>query len=125
MFEKSPDMRGEIKIVDMESLMPKEHILRKIDSVIDFKEIYEMTEKYYCEDNGRPCCDPVIVVKIAFLQHLFGIRSLRQTIKEVEMYIAYRWFLHFNLDTPIPHFATISYAFATRFPKKLFEKIFS
>ncbi len=45
MFEKSPDMRGEIKIVDMESLMPKEHILRKIDSVIDFKEIYEMTEK--------------------------------------------------------------------------------
>ncbi len=84
-----------------------------------------MTEKYYCEDNGRPCCDPVTVVKIAFLQHLFGIRSLRQTIKEIEMNIAYRWFLHFNLETPIPHFATISYAFAKRFPDKLFEEIFS
>lgn len=125
MFEKSPDMRGEIKIVDIESLMPKEHLLRKIDKVIDFNDIYEMTEKYYCEDNGRPCCDPVIVVKIAFLQHLFGIRSLRQTVKEVETNIAYRWFLHFNLDTPIPHFATISYAFATRFPDKVFEEIFS
>ena len=44
MFEKSPDMRGEIKIVDMESLMPKEHLLRKIDRVIDFNDIYEMTE---------------------------------------------------------------------------------
>lgn len=84
-----------------------------------------MTRQYYCENNGRPCCDPVIVVKIALLQHLFGIRSLRQTIKEVDTNIAYRWFLHFNLDTPIPHFATISYAFATRFPEELFENIFS
>lgn len=125
MFEKSPDMRGEIKIIDIESLMPQNHLLRKIDKVIDFNDIYEMTEKYYCEDNGRPCCDPVVVVKIAFLQHLFGIRSLRQTIKEVETNIAYRWFLHFNLDTPIPHFATVSYAFATRFPNELFEEIFS
>lgn len=125
MLEKSPDMREEIKIVDIESLMPKEHLLRKIDSVIDFNDIYEMTKEYYCKDNGRPCCDPIIVVKIAFLQHLFEIRSLRQTIKEVETNIAYRWFLHFNLDTPIPHFATISYAFATRFPDKLFEEIFS
>lgn len=125
MFEKSQDMRGEIKIFDIESLMPKEHLLRKIDKVINFEKIYEMTEKYYCEDNGRPCCDPVIVVKIAFLQHLFGIRSLRQTIKEVETNIAYRWFLHYNLDTKIPHFATISYAFATRFPNELFQEIFS
>lgn len=125
MINKSPDMRGEIKIVDIESLMPKEHILRKIDKVIDFSDIYKMTEKYYCDDNGRPCCDPVIVVKLAFVQHLFGIRSLRQTIREVETNIAYRWFLRFNLDTPIPHFATISYAFATRFPDELFEEIFS
>ena len=43
-----------------------------------------MIEKYYSEDNGRPSVDPVVVVKIAFLQHLFGIRSLRQTLKEVD-----------------------------------------
>lgn len=125
MFEKSADMRGEVKIVDIDSLMPKDHLLRKIDSVVDFNDIYEMTEKYYCQDNGRPCCDPVIVVKIALIQHIFGIRSMRQTVKEVETNIAYRWFLHFNLDTPIPHFATISYAFATRFPSEVFEEIFS
>lgn len=125
MFEKSADMRGEVKIVDIDSLTPKNHLLRKIDSVVDFNDIYEMTEKYYCQDNGRPCCDPVIVVKIALIQHIFGIRSMRQTVKEVETNIAYRWFLHFNLDTPIPHFATISYAFATRFPSEVFEQIFS
>lgn len=125
MLEKSADMRREVKIIDIESLMPKDHLLRKIDKVIDFNEIYKITEEYYSVDKGRPCYDPVVVVKIALLQHLFGIRSLRQTIKEVETNIAYRWFLHFNLDTPIPHFATISYAFASRFPDKLFEDIFS
>lgn len=125
MLEKNADMRREVKIIDIESLMPKDHLLRKIDKVIDFNEIYKITEEYYSVDEGRPCCDPVVVVKIALLQHLFGIRSLRQTIKEVETNIAYRWFLHFNLDTPIPHFATISYAFASRFPDKLFEDIFS
>ena len=67
----------------------------------------------------------MVVVKIAFLQHLFGIRSLRQTIKEVETSMSYRWFLHYNLDTPIPHFTTISYAFATRFPEELFEELFT
>lgn len=84
-----------------------------------------MVEYLYSDDNGRPACDPVVLVKIALLQHLYGIRSLRQTVKEVDMNIAYRWFLHYNLDTPIPHFATVSYAFATRFPEDLFEGIFA
>ena len=125
MIEKSRDMRGEVMILDIESIMPKNHLLRKIDKVIDFSKIYEMTEKYYSEDNGRPSVDPVVVVKIAFLQHLFGIRSLRQTLKEVDTNIAYRWFLHYNLNEKVPHFSTISYAFAIRFPSELFEEIFS
>ena len=71
MLERSRDMRGEVKIIDIDSLMPKDHLLRKIYKVINFDEVYELTEKYYCEYNGRPCCDPVVVVKIAFLQYIF------------------------------------------------------
>ena len=125
MIKESRDMRKEVKTINIDRLMPQNHLLRKIDKVIKFEEVYDITKKYYCEDSGRPCCDPVVVVKIALLQHIFGIRSLRQTIREVETNIAYRWFLHYNLDTPIPHFATISYAFASRFPNELFKEIFS
>jgi transposase len=82
-------------------------------------------EPYYCEDNGRPCVDPVVLVKIVLLQHLFGISSLRKTIGEITVNVAYRWFLGFDLMTPAPHFATVSYAFATRFPSEVFEKIFA
>lgn len=125
MLEKTADMRGDVKIIDIESLVPQEHLLRKIEKAVDFDQIYGMVEHLYSEDNGRPSCDPVVLVKMAFLQHLYGIRSLRQTTSECSMNIAYRWFLHYNLDTKIPHFATVSYAFATRFPEELFEEIFA
>jgi len=125
MLEKAPDLRGNIKIIDIEALVPAEHLLRKVDRVVDFNRVYEMVEHLYCEDNGRPAADPVVLVKMAFIQHLYGIKSLRQTVKEIDMNIAYRWFLHYDIDTPIPHFATVSYAFATRFPNELFEKIFA
>ncbi|MDR2132676.1 MAG: transposase [Clostridiales Family XIII bacterium] len=84
-----------------------------------------MVEHLYCDDNGRPAADPVVLVKMVFIQHLFGIRSLRQTVKEIDMNIAYRWFLGYGIDTPLPHFATISHAFSTRFPSEVFERIFA
>ena len=84
-----------------------------------------MVEHLYCKDNGRPAVDPVVLVKMVLLQHVYGIKSLRQTVKEVDMNIAYRWFIGYDIDTPIPHFATISYAFATRFPSEVFAEIFA
>ena len=125
MLEKMKDLRCEVKIVDIESLVPKEHLLRKVEKAVDFNRIYKMVEPLYSADNGRPSCDPVVLVKMALLQHIYGIRSMRQTVAECEMNMAYRWFLHYNLDTAIPHFATVSYAFATRFPQELFEEIFA
>ena len=51
-----------------------------------------MVEDLYCEDNGRPSCDPVVLFKLVLIQHLSGIRSLRQTIRDAEVKVPYRWF---------------------------------
>ena len=125
MLEKREDLRYTIKITCLDSLVPQGHLLRKIEKVIDFSRIYGMVEHLYCKDNGRPAVDPVVLVKMVLLQHVYGIKSLRQTVKEVDMNIAYRWFIGYDIDTPIPHFATISYAFATRFPSEVFAEIFA
>lgn len=124
MLEPAKDKRHQLEVVDMESLVPQDHLLRKIDEVLDFSFVYELVSDLYCADNGRPAVDPVVLVKIILIQHLYGIRSLRQTLREVEMNIAYRWFLHYGLRTEVPHLATVSYAFATRFPSEVFEAIF-
>ena len=65
--------------------------------VMDHEWLYERLEPYYCHDNGRPGTDPVVLIKMVLIQHLFGI----------------------------PYFATVSYAFCKRFPPELSEEIFA
>jgi transposase len=125
MINKSENLRKNIQIIDIEGLVPKDHLLRKIDAVVDFTHIYDLVEDLYCLDNGRPSIDPVVLVKMVMLQHLYGIKSLRQTVKEIDMNIAYRWFLGYDFGVRVPHFSTISYNFSKRFPSEIFEKIFS
>lgn len=117
--------RTDVKIYCIEDLVPKKHILRKIDRVIDFNFIYPLVEPLYCTDNGRPSIDPVVLFKIVLIQYLFGIRSMRQTIREIEVNIAYRWFLGYSLDDRIPHFTTFGKNYERRFKDTdIFENIF-
>ena len=56
--------------------------------------------------------DAVTLIKIPFIQYLYGIKSMRQTIKEIEVNVAYRWFLGLDMLDPVPHFSTcLSHAF--------------
>ena len=84
------DARHEPIIVDLEALVPKEHLLRKIEKVMDYEWLYERLEPYYCHDNGRPGIDPVVLIKMVLIQHLFGIASLRQTYREIQVNVAGR-----------------------------------
>ena len=111
-------------MVCTDMLVPKDHLLRKIDAAVDFTRIYERVEKLYCEDNGWPSCDPVVLIILVLIQHLFGIRSLRQTLRDAEVNVAYRWFLGYTISQRLPHFATISYAFRHRFTAEVIEGIF-
>lgn len=118
------DARREAVIVDLDALVPKEHLLRKIEKVMDYEWLYERLEPYYCHDNGRPGTDPVVLIKMVLIQHLYGIPSLRQTYQRIQDTISYRWFLGYGLLDTIPHFATVSYAFCKRFPEELTTEIF-
>ena len=118
------DARREPIILDLEALVPKDHLLRKIEKVMDYEWLYEQIDPYYCHDNGRPGADPVVLIKMVLIQHLFGIPSPRQTYREIQVNNAYRWFLGYGLLDNIPHFATVSYAFCKRFPDELTSEIF-
>ena len=118
------DARKEPIIIDIDSLVPADHLLRKIEKVMDYEWLYERLDPYYCHDNGRPGTDPVVLIKMVLIQHLFGIPSLRQTYREIQVNLAYRWFLGYGLLDDIPHFATVSYAFCKRFPEELTQEIF-
>lgn len=119
------DKREQIHFVCMEDMVPKDHVLRAINKAIDFSFIYDLVRDKYCLDNGRPSIDPVVLFKIVFIQYLFGIRSMRQTIKEIEVNMAYRWFLGYGPIDSIPHFSTFGKNYARRFAgTDIFEQIF-
>ena len=66
------DGRRDVVMVDLDALVPKEHLLRKIEKVMDYDWLYERLEPYYCHDNGRPGTDPIVLIKMVLIQHLFG-----------------------------------------------------
>ncbi len=106
----------------MDEKVPQDYLLRKIDNAIDFTHIYDLVEDLYCKDNGRPSIDPVVLFKIVLIQHLYGIPSLRQTVRDIDLNIGYRWFLGYCFSEKIPHFATVSYNFRHRFTSETVEK---
>lgn len=121
---KEREQRQAIEMLCTDMLVPENHLLRKIDRAVDFTRIYDYVSELYCEDNGRPSVDPVVIFKMVMIQHLFGLRSLRQTQSEVEVNVAYRWFLGYTMSQQVPHFSTISYAFRHRFTEETIEQIF-
>ena len=89
MAERRKKDRDVIEFVGIDSLDLQDHLLRKIDQAVDFKQLYAL----YCEDNGRPSVDPVELFKMVLIQHLYGLPSLRRTAEEVSLNTVYRWFL--------------------------------
>ena len=126
MTQNTDKKREQIQMFCMDDLVPQDHLLRLIDKAIDWSFIYELVEEKYCPDNGRPSIDPVVLIKIPLIQYLYGIRSMRQTIKEIEVNVAYKWFLGLEMYDPVPHFSTFGKNYTRRFKDTdLFEQIFS
>ena len=127
MMTKNADKKREQMLMFcMDDMVPQNHMLRLIDKAIDWTFIYDLVEDKYCLDNGRPSMDPVMLIKIPMIQYLYGIKSMRQTMKEIEVNVAYRWFLGLDMLDPVPHFSTFGKNYTRRFKDTdLFEQIFS
>jgi len=119
------DVRSQIEMLCLDQLVPEDHPVRRIEAAIDFSFIYDLVADKYCMDNGRPSIDPVVLFKIVLIQYIFGIKSMRQTIAEIQTNNAYRWFIGYGLNEQIPHFTTFGKNYVRRFKDTdVFEQIF-
>ena len=105
--------------VDIESLIPETHLLRKIERMVSFDFIYDLLAPYY-PATGRPSVDPVSMFKML----LIGL-SERRLVEEVQLNITYRWFCGFELDDTIPNHSTFSKTRTRKWQQSsLFQKAF-
>ena len=125
MITINKDIQSEILMTTMEEIVPQDSLFRKIDKYIDFTFIYDEVKDLYCENNGRPSIDPVVLFKLVFIQALDGIKSMRKTCEKIKVDAEYRWFLNIPFGYDTPHFSTFSKNYERRFKDTdIFETIF-
>lgn len=125
MLRDTSPQQYQLEMVTLEQLVPKDHLVRKIDTAIDFEFIRTEVAHLYCKENGRPAIDPVVLFKIMLLGYVFGVPSERRLIQEIEVNVAYRWFLRLSLTDKVPDASTLSQNRIRRFNgTDVFQRIF-
>jgi len=107
----------------LEQLVPSDHPIRRLDRVLDLNFIHETVRDKYCQDNGRPSIDPEVVIRLFLIQALHGISSVRRLMREVQVNLAYRWFIGYRVDESLPDHSTLSRAL-DRFGDSVFNELF-
>lgn len=108
----------------LNDLVPHEHLVRKLDSCLDFTFIEDLVKDLYSQV-GRPSIPPVVLFKLIFINIIFGINSMRRTCEECKVNIAYRWFLGLSMYDEIPNYSTWSQNYIRRYKDSdVFDKIF-
>lgn len=111
-------------ILDMDSIIPENHLLRRIKNCINFDFIYEKASPYYAK-NGRKSIDPVVLIKMLLIGYLYGIKSERR-LEEVSLNLAYRWFCDIDLMQKVPDHSIFSQNRKRRFKAAgIFREIFN
>jgi transposase len=109
--------------VEIEKLIPKNHLLRRIDRVLDLRFIHELTAPLYCHDHGRKSIDPEVFFRMVLLQALYNINSDRQLCEEVGFNLAYRWFCRLSLQDEVPEHSSMTRV-RDRLGEKVYEQVF-
>ena len=60
-------------MVDVESLVPPDHLLRKIDAVLDLSFVPDAVAECYAVGRGRPSIDPELALRMMLLGMLYDL----------------------------------------------------
>ena len=92
---------------NLEDHVPKDHLLRGIDRLLDLSDLRQYLTDFYSH-TGRPSIDPELIIRMLIIGYCFGIRSERRLCEEVHLNLAYRWFCRLSLEDKVPDHSTFS-----------------
>jgi transposase len=112
----------EVDLIVYEKLIPSDHLLRKVKKAIDFERFREIVKDSYSETMGRGAEDPVRMIKIGFIQYAYDL-SDREVLGQMQVNIAFRYFLDLSLDSSLPTTGLLS-QFRKRLGYDRYQRIF-
>ncbi len=106
----------------LDAAVPSNHLVRRLAAAVDFTFIRSLVKGSYSH-TGQPSVDPVVLFKLSLLGYLYGIQSERRICEEAGLNLAWRWFLGYELDEPVPDHSVLSKA-RRRFGQAVYERFF-
>lgn len=92
----------------LRQLIPDEHVLVRVDSVLDLSWLRNELSDLYCLDNGRPGIDPEVAARLMLAGFLLGIVHDRRLMREAAVNIAIRWFIGYGLHETLPDHSSLT-----------------
>jgi len=124
MMGRQPDTQQKLFYtrLNLDKRIRKDHVLRTINSRIDFDFIYKHVENLY-GSNGNVSVPPPVILKMMFLLIFYNVRSERELMQTIPERLDWLWFLGYDLDDDIPNHSVLSKA-RLRWGKKAFKYFF-
>ncbi len=92
---------------DLDDRVPADHLLRRIDAVLDLSWVRSELAPYYSH-TGCPSIDPELMIRMLLVGYCYSIRSERRLCQDVSLNLAYRWFCRLGLEDRVPSHGTFS-----------------
>ena len=92
MISKQKELNLSPYITLYDILIPEDHLLRKINALIDFSFIFNELKENYCPDNGRNAIDPVRMFKYLLLKTIDTLSDI-DVVERSRYDLSYKYFL--------------------------------
>jgi transposase len=109
--------------ISLEQLVPQDNFYRRVEAKLDLSFVRELVKDCYASSMGRPSIDPVTFFKLQLIMFFEGIRSERQLMQTVNLNLAHRWFLGYDLNEPVPDHSSLS-KIRDRYGLEVFQQFF-
>lgn len=107
----------------LRDLIPDDHVLLRVDRVLDLSWLRDAVAPLYCADNGRPGIDPEVAVRLMLAGFLLGIVHDRRLLREAQVNLAIRVFIGYALHETLPDHSSLT-RIRQRWGAESFRRIF-
>ncbi len=107
----------------LRDLVPDDHVLKRVDRVLDLSWLREEVADCYCSDNGRPSIDPEAALRLMLAGFFAGIIHDRKLMREAQVNLAMRWFAGYRLHEQLPDHSSLT-RIRQRWGEERFRHIF-
>lgn len=108
----------------LRDLIPDDHVLVRVDGVLNLDWLRDEVAPLYCVDNGRPGIDPEVAIRLMLAGFLLGIVHDRRLMREAQVNLAIRWFVGYALHETLPDHSSLT-RIRQRWGEAVFRDIFT